>query len=103
MALAAQQLHEALAMAWSVQAIPGLVAATLGLAMVTLASGQPAQAVQPLHLVFHHPASSQAQKHKAQQLLTDLGVDTTVVSPGSTGTSEAVTLERYVQAQLETI
>lgn len=109
--LAAQQLHEALAMAWSVQATPGLLAATLGLVMVTLASGQPAQAVQPLQLVFHHPASSQAQKHKAQQLLADLGVDMTGDMSGDMsgdslvpdGNREALTLARYVQAQLETI
>lgn len=106
-ALAAQQLHEALAMAWAVQATPGLLAATLGLAIVTLAGGQSTQAVQPLHLVFHHPASTQAQKQKAQQLLADHGVDTTidttVASPGTAGTSEALTLARYVQAQLETL
>jgi len=94
-ALAAQQLHEALALAWSVQATPGLLAATLGLAVLALATGQPAQAVQPLQLVYHHPASNQAQKQKAAQRLAALGADGTV----SSATKE-LNLEMYVQGQL---
>lgn len=90
---AAEQLHAALSLAWAVQATPSLLAALLGLAMLAQTNGQSAQALQPLRLVYHHPASSQAQQARAAELLIQQGADLT--TPPA-----AAELATYVQMQL---
>lgn len=92
-AQAAEQLYAALSLAWAVQATPSLLAALLGLAMLAQTNGQSAQAIQPLRLVYHHPASSQAQQARAAELLIQQGADLT--TPPA-----AAELATYVQMQL---
>ncbi|MFN8440656.1 MAG: tetratricopeptide repeat protein [Caldilineaceae bacterium] len=69
---AQRYLQEALCTARAVQSIPGLLAASLGWSNYAMATGQPAQAIQPLQIILAHPASSQSQKRKAEALLTRL-------------------------------
>lgn len=90
---AADALQEGLALAWSVQTIPGLLAALLGLGAVALAMGHPDAIVQPLQLVYHHPAASRNQKARAAELLATQGGDLTKPPDG-------LDLATYVQAQL---
>jgi hypothetical protein len=78
-----------------VQAMPGLLAALLGLATLVVANGQPTRAIVPLRLVQAHPASSQAQKEQAEQFLTASGG-----SPEALSTVPVPELATYVQAQL---
>lgn len=92
-AQAAEQLHAALSLAWAVQGTPSLLAALLGLAMLAQMNAQSAQAIQPLRLVYHHPASSQAQQARAAELLIEQGADLTT-PPAATE------LATYVQMHL---
>ncbi len=94
-AVAAQQVDEALTLAWTVQSTPDMLAALLGLAALMMATGLPEQAVQPLQLVYHHSASSQAQKQKAAQRLATIGADSS-----SSDATSASNLAMYIQIQL---
>jgi hypothetical protein len=66
------------------------------MALLDTATGQPQQAAPALGLVYNHPASSQAQKQKAAQVLADLG---TAPTPGCAAAS--LTLGEYVHMRLE--
>jgi predicted ATPase/DNA-binding SARP family transcriptional activator len=92
---AAAHLREALEAAWSVQSMPGILAAVLGMALLDIAIGHGQLAAPVLALVYNHPASNQAQKQKAAQVLAELGADATP------GRAANMTLDEYVGMRLD--